>query len=144
MLRLLLSIFGSEIRLTARRAGITALLFAIGGLLIGLAALFSMVASFIVLAHRYDALTASLVLAGFTLVVGLIFLIAALLRTRRRRRPAFYGGYGAYGVPPVAPGLVPGAVAGAASGALMPGGVKTVLAIAAGAAVVGLILGRRV
>ncbi|WP_428032298.1 phage holin family protein [Ancylobacter sp.] len=142
MLRLLLSIFGAELRLTARRAAITAVLCVIGGLLIALSAIFFMAASFIVLADRYDALTASLVIAGFNLVLGLIFVLVALLRTRRRRRPLAFGGYGAYGaVPPLAPGVVPGV---APAGLLPPASVKTVLGIAAGAAVIGLILGRRV
>ncbi|MDQ0346961.1 hypothetical protein [Ancylobacter vacuolatus] len=143
MLRLLLAIFGGEIRLMARRAARTALLCAIGGLLIACAAVFFMIASFIALADRYDALTAALVIGGSLLVLGLIFLLVALLRGRRRR-PAGLGGYGAYGaMPPAASGMAPG-VGPAPPAGMPPASVKTVLGIAAGAVVVGLILGRRV
>lgn len=143
MLRLLLAIFGGEIRLMARRAARTALLCAIGGLLIACSAVFFMIASFIALADRYDALTAALVIGGFLLVLGLIFLLVALLRGRQRR-PVSLGGFGAYGaVPPAAMGPAPG-VGPAPSAGMPPASVKTVLGIAAGAAVIGLILGRRV
>ncbi|GLK71926.1 hypothetical protein KHC23_02680 [Ancylobacter dichloromethanicus] len=139
MLRLLLSIFGAELRLTVRRAANTALLLAIGGLLVALSVLFFIAATFIVLAERYDALTAALVLGGGTLVVGLIFFLVALLRNRRR--PGAFGGYGGYGAfgaaPPVA-GVPP-----AAPPTPSPG-LNTTLGIAAGAAIIGLILGRRV
>lgn len=136
MLRLLLSIFGAELRLTVRRAANTALLLAIGGLLVALSVLFFIAATFIVLAERYDALTAALVLGGGTLVVGLIFFLVALLRNRRR--PGAYGGYGALGAAPPVAGVPP-----AAPPAPSPG-LNTTLGIAAGAAIIGLILGRRV
>ena len=143
MLRLLLAIFGGEIRLTLRRAARTALLCLIGGLLVAVSAVFFLIASFIALAERYDALTAALILGGALLVLGLVFLLVALMR--RRRRPVGLGGfgYGAYGVPPAAP-LVPPAAPLAGGPAVPPAGVKTVLGIAAGAALIGLILGRRV
>ena len=144
MLRLLLAIFGAEIRLTMRRAARTALLCAIGGLLVAMSAVFFLIASFIALADRYDALTAALIIGGGLLVLGLIFLLVALMR--RQRRPVGFGGYGAYGAyaaPPAAP-IVPPAAPLAGGPAVPPAGVKTVLGIAAGAALIGLILGRRV
>lgn len=144
MLRLLLAIFGAEIRLTMRRAARTALLCAIGGLLVAMSAVFFLIASFIALSERYDALTAALIIGGGLLALGVIFLLVALMR--RQRRPLGFGGYGAYGAyaaPPAAP-IVPPAAPLAGGPAVPPAGVKTVLGIAAGAALVGLILGRRV
>ncbi|WP_421698865.1 phage holin family protein [Ancylobacter sp.] len=144
MLRLLLAIFGAEIRLTMRRAVRTALLCAIGGLLVAMSAVFFLIASFIALADRYDALTAALIIGGGLLALGVIFLLVALMR--RQRRPVGFGGYGAYGAyaaPPAAP-IVPPAAPLAGGPAVPPAGVKTVLGIAAGAALIGLILGRRV
>lgn len=144
MLRLLLAIFGAEIRLTMRRAARTALLCAIGGLLVAMSAVFFLIASFIALADRYDALTAALIIGGGLLALGVIFLLVALMR--RQRRPVGFGGYGAYGAyaaPPAAP-IVPPAAPLAGGPAVPPAGVKTVLGIAAGAALIGLILGRRV
>lgn len=144
MLRLLLAIFGAEIRLTMRRAARTALLCAIGGLLVAMSAVFFLIASFIALADRYDALTAALIIGGGLLALGVIFLLVALMR--RQRRPLGFGGYGAYGAyaaPPAAP-IVPPAAPLAGGPAVPPAGVKTVLGIAAGAALIGLILGRRV
>jgi hypothetical protein len=144
MLRLLLAIFGAEIRSAVRRAARTALLCAIGGLLVAMSAVFFLIASFIALAERYDALTAALIIGGGLLALGLIFLLAALMR--RQRRPVGFGGYGAYGAyaaPPPAP-TVPPAAPLAGGPAVPPAGVKTVLGIAAGAALIGLILGRRV
>lgn len=144
MLRLLLAIFGAEIRSAVRRAARTALLCAIGGLLVAMSAVFFLIASFIALAERYDALTAALIIGGGLLVLGLIFLLVALMR--RQRRPVGFGGYGAYGAyaaPPPAP-TVPPAAPLAGGPAVPPAGVKTVLGIAAGAALIGLILGRRV
>ncbi|WP_245261618.1 hypothetical protein [Ancylobacter sp. FA202] len=127
----------------ARRAARTALLCAIGGLLIACAAVFFMIASFIALADRYDALTAALAIGGFLFVMGLIFLLVALLRGRRPRSVSL-GGYGAFAaVPPAASGMAPG-VDPATPAGMPPASVKTVLGIAAGAAVIGLILGRRV
>lgn len=144
MLRLLLAIFGAEIRSAVRRAARTALLCAIGGLLVAMSAVFFLIASFIALAERYDALTAALIIGGGLLVLGLIFLLVALMR--RQRRPVGFGGYGAYGAyaaPPPAPAVPPAAPL-AGGPAVPPAGVKTVLGIAAGAALIGLILGRRV
>lgn len=144
MLRLLLAIFGAELRLTLRRAARTALLCAIGGLLVAMSAVFFLIASFIALADRYDALTAALIIGGGLLALGVIFLLVALMR--RQRRPVGFGGYGAYGgyaAPPAAP-IVPPAAPLAGGPAVPPAGVKTVLGIAAGAALIGLILGRRV
>lgn len=144
MLRLLLAIFGAEIRLSMRRAARTALLCVIGGLLVAMSAVFFLIASFIALADRYDALTAALIIGGGLLALGVIFLLVALMR--RQRRPVGFGGYGAYGAyaaPPAAP-IVPPAAPLAGGPAVPPAGVKTVLGIAAGAALIGLILGRRV
>ncbi len=141
MLRLLLAIFGAEIRLKARRAARTALLCAIGGMLVACSAVFFMIASFIALADRYDALTAALVIGGALLLLGLIFLLIALMRRQRRPMGLGYGGLGAYGIPPAGPLVPPSA---APSAGMPPASVKTVLGIAAGAAIIGLILGRRV
>lgn len=150
MFRLLLALFGAElrhvVRHAARRAAVTALLFAIGLALVGVSLLAFLVGAFLMLAERYDPVTASLVIAGFTLLIGLIFLLCALLRTRRRPARSF-GAYAAAApiVPPVVNpaaglGIPPGAVPGAPPAA----SASSVIAIAAGAALVGLILGRRI
>lgn len=145
MLRLLFTLFGAEIRHTVRRASMTALLLVIGGGLVAISLLFFLAAAFILLADRYDAVTASLVVAGFTLVSGLIFLLVAVMRTRRRPRAPAYGAFSVPPVPPAAaPGAMPGAMPGTPPGGAPPGNVSAALAIAAGAALVGLILGRRV
>ncbi|QFR34065.1 phage holin family protein [Ancylobacter sp. TS-1] len=147
MFRLLLALVGAELRHTARRAATTALLFAIGLLLVGVSLLASLVGIYLLLAERYDPVTAALVIAAFTLLIGLIFLLAALLRTRRRPARG-YGAFGAFGaMPPGAPPAAgnPAAVPpGAAPGAAPAPSASSVIAIAAGAALLGLILGRRV
>ncbi|TSJ64333.1 phage holin family protein [Starkeya sp. 3C] len=151
MLRLLLAIAGAEVRQAARvavrRTAITAALFVIGGVLLVAAFFAFLVAGFVLLAERYDPATAALIVAGFMLIVGLIFVLVALLRTRRPpARPSYGAGLGLSAAPPPAsPAAAPGAAAPgpAPSGKAEPD-VSTVLAIAAGAALVGLILGRRV
>ncbi|ADH91222.1 conserved hypothetical protein [Ancylobacter novellus DSM 506] len=135
MLRLLLGLVGAELRFAVRRATTTAILLAIGVLLISVSLFALLVAVFILLAERYDPATSALIIFGFTLVVGLIFLVVALMRTRRRPAPLGYGAYPGLGaVPPVTP----------PPGPAPPPKASTVLTIAAGAALIGLILGRRV
>lgn len=135
MLRLLLGLAGAELRHVVRRTTTTVILFAVGGALIAISLLAFLVAVFILLAERYDPVTAALVIAGFTLVIGLIFLIIALMRTRRRRPALGYGAFTGLGaVPPVTPPPAPAP----------PPKASTVLTIAAGAALIGLILGRRI
>lgn len=158
MFRFLLGLAGSEVRLAARRAATTAILFAISGLLLAVSLLAFLVAGFIFLSERYDPLTAALIVAGFTLVSGLIFLLVAQSYRRRRQPPPGYGALAA-----LAGGLSGGSANSGANGmgAASPSGftaasptpppapsppfqASTVVAIAAGAALVGLILGRRV
>jgi hypothetical protein len=135
MLRLLLGLVGAELRFAVRRATTTAILLAIGVLLVTVSLFALLVAVFILLAERYDPATSALIIFGFNLVVGLIFVLVALLRTRRRRAPLGYGAYPGLGaVPPVTPPPSPAP----------PPKASTVLTIAAGAALIGLILGRRV
>lgn len=144
MFRLLLALVGAEVRHTVRRAATTALLFAIGLLLVGVSLLAALVGIYLLLAERYDPVTAALVIAAFNLLIGLIFLLSALLRTRRRpsRGRAALGAFTA--VPPavVAPAAPP--PAGAAPGSPASPDASSVIAIALGAALLGLILGRRV
>lgn len=135
MLRLLLGLIGAEIRLVVRRTTTTLILLAIGVLLVTISLFALLVAVFILLAERYDPATSALIIFGFNLVVGLIFILVALLRTRRRPAPPGYGAYSSLGaVPPVTPPPSPAP----------PPKASTVLTIAAGAALIGLILGRRV
>ncbi|MDF2617860.1 MAG: hypothetical protein K0S00_519 [Xanthobacteraceae bacterium] len=135
MLRLLLGLVGAELRFAVRRATTTAILLAIGVLLVTVSLFALLVAVFILLAERYDPATSALIIFGFNLVVGLIFVLVALLRTRRRRAPLGYSAYPGLGaVPPVTPPPSPAP----------PPKASTVLTIAAGAALIGLILGRRV
>ncbi|HEY2229184.1 MAG TPA: phage holin family protein [Xanthobacteraceae bacterium] len=55
---------------------------------LGLGLVFLCVAAFVWLAHRYDGVTAGLVLAGFFLIVAIIAAFAGLLARRRNRERA--------------------------------------------------------
>ncbi|MCK0206945.1 hypothetical protein MWN33_02740 [Starkeya koreensis] len=151
MFRLLLALFGAElrhvVRHAARRAAVTALLFGIGAILVGVSLLAFLVGAFLMLAARYDPVTAALVIAAFTLLIGLIFLLCALLRARRRPARSF-GAYAAAAAPVAPPAVTPaaglGVPPGSVPGAAPPASASSVIAIAAGAALVGLILGRRI
>ena len=140
MLRLLLGLVGVELGVMARRAATTALLFVIGGVLLAGTVLALLFAAFIALADRYDALTASLVLAGVSFVGAAIFLLIAYLRTRRRRSTG-------YGMPVIRSPVVRPAPLASIDPTLPPAPLAsstTVIGIAVGAALVGLILGRRI
>jgi len=141
MLRLLLGLVGVELGVMARRAATTALLFVIGGVFLAGTVFTLLFATFIALADRYDALTAALVLAGVSFVGAAVFLLIAYLRTRRRRS----SGYGA--VPTFRSPVVRPSPLAAVDPTLPPAPLassKTVIGIALGAALVGLILGRRI
>ena len=140
MLRLLLGLVGVELGVMARRAATTALLFVIGGVLLAGTVLALLFAAFIALADRYDALTASLVLAGVSFVGAAIFLLIAYLRTRRRRSTG-------YGMPVIRSPVVRPSPLASIDPTLPPAPLAsstTVIGIAVGAALVGLILGRRI
>lgn len=138
MLRLLLGLVGVELGVMARRAATTALLFVIGGVLLAGAIVALLLAIFVALAEHYDAITAALVLAGICLIGAVIFLLIAYLRTKSRRR----AGYSAFPVtraplmPPTAadPTVPPAPLASS----------TTIIGVAVGAALLGLILGRRI
>ena len=140
MLRLLLGLVGVELGVMARRAATTALLFVIGGVLLAGTVMGLLLASFIALADRYDAVTAALVLAGICFVGAAIFLLIAYLRTTRRKRTG-------YGIPAIRSPLVPPPPLAAVDPTLPPAPLAsstTVIGIAVGAALLGLILGRRI
>ncbi|MFT0859644.1 phage holin family protein [Ancylobacter sp. G4_0304] len=143
MLRFILSLAGVELDRALRRAAGTALLFATGALLLGGALVALLVALFIALADAYDPVVAALLIAAIAFVGATILLILAYARLRRPAPRAGYGinplaGLGAAMPPPAAPlsGAVPPSIPPASSG--------TILGIAAGAALLGLILGRRI
>jgi hypothetical protein len=70
--------FGTEIVILAAVSVVAALA----------AAIFLMVAAFVWLANRYDAVIAGLVLAGFFILVALIALVACLIARRRNMERA--------------------------------------------------------
>lgn len=145
MLRLLMGLVGVELRHTVRRASTTALLFFLAALLLGAAIIAFLVAGYILLAERYDPIMAAFIIAGLCLIGSLIFFLIAYVRTRRRAPPTYGGFSGLMGrapvVPPVA-GVPPSGVVGGV--APPPMQASTVVAVAAGAALLGLILGRRI
>lgn len=145
MLRFLMGVARIEVRNAVQRAATTAVLLIFAGLFLAGTILALLVAAFILLAERYDPAGAALIIAGVCLFFTLALLLIAYVRTRRRRRPLGYGALGslvppqppagAFAAPPTPPPGTPVAPAG-------PSG-STVLAAAAGAALLGLILGRR-
>ena len=138
MLRLLLGLVGVELGVMARRAATTALLFVIGGVLLAGTVVALLLAIFIALADHYDAITAALVLAAICFVSAAIFLLIAYLRTKSRRR-AGYGAFSAVRAPLVPPAAVDPTVPPAPLASS-----TTILGVAVGAALLGLILGRRI
>lgn len=145
MFHFLLGLAGVELRDTARRAATTTLLFALGGLMLMFASIGVLAAIFFALAARYDPVVAALLVAAGTFVAAAVFLLIAYARLKRpARRP---GALAAFARPP-APPIVPPAP-GVAPGMPPPDrpplvGGKTLLGVAAGAALIGLILGRRI
>lgn len=137
MLRFLLGMVGVELRYTARRAAVTGLLFALGALMLSGAVIAFLVGCYILLAVRYDPIVAAFIICGFCLILALVFFIIAYVRTRTPRRPAYrpIATFPASPPPAVAPG--DGTTGG-------PLGSSTIIAVAAGAALLGLILGRRI
>lgn len=142
MLRLLLGLVGVELGVAVRRAATTALLFVIGGVMLAGTVFALLFAAFIALADRYDALTAALVLAGVSFAGSAIILLIAYLRTRRRRTR----GYSAMPVirAPVALRSSPLEAVDPARPRAPLASSTTVIGIAVGAAILGLILGRRI
>lgn len=142
MLRFLLGMVGVELRHTARRAAITGLLFALGGLMLGGAAIAFLIACYIMLAVRYDPIVAGFIIGGICLILALIFFFIAYVRLRSPRRTVSYGNVA--GLAARAPLSRPIAVVDPAAVPTRPFGSTTVIAVAAGAALLGLILGRRI
>lgn len=144
MLRFLLGLAGIELNYLARRAATTALLLALGGLLLGVALVALLVAIFIALANAYDPVVAALLVAAICFIGAIILLVVGYVRMRRRSRSPAYGispfaGLRAPMPPPATPfvGEPPPPVG-------PPLKSSTVIGIAAGAALLGLILGRRI
>lgn len=141
MLRFLLGMVGVELRYTARRAAITGLLFALGALMLGGAAIAFLTACYILLAVRYDPIVAGFIIGGICLILALIFFFIAYIRLRSPRRTTSYGTIAGLAARPAAP---PVTVVDPTAPAGRPVGSTTVIAVAAGAALLGLILGRRI
>ncbi|GAB4070541.1 hypothetical protein KHC28_07540 [Ancylobacter sonchi] len=134
MLKLLLGLVGAEVNLALRRTATTALLLLLGALLFGGALIAAMAALFIALAEAYDPLVAALLIAALCFVLGTVLLIIAYARLKSpARRQA---------LPLV--GLRAAPIRPEAGPAEPPFAAQTVVGIAAVAAIVGLILGRRI
>lgn len=142
MFHFLLGLAGVELRDTARRAAVTAVLFVLGALLLMVAAIGLLVALFFALAERYDPVVAALLVAALAFVVAAIFLLVAYMRLKSRARHRSLSLAGL--VPPTAPmaAMAPGAVPPAGGRSVVSG--KILVGVAAGAALLGLILGRRI
>ncbi len=78
MFHFLLGLAGVELRDTARRAATTAILFALGALLLMVAVVGVLAAIFFALAERYDPIIAALLVAAMAFVVATLFLIVGL------------------------------------------------------------------
>ncbi|QIB33874.1 phage holin family protein [Ancylobacter pratisalsi] len=146
MFRFLMGIAGIELRHVAQRAAMTAFLLIFAGLFLAGAVLALLVAGFVVLAEIYGPAGAALIIAGICLFLALIFLLIVYVRTRRRSRPVGYGALGSLAPPPPPPNVFGQGAAGQAPqtpAAPASPSSSTVLAVAAGAALLGLILGRR-
>lgn len=149
MFSFLLGLAGAELRVTARRAMTTAMLFAIGLALMMIAVGGVMFSIFLALAERNDPVSAALITTAIALGLGAVFVLAAYVRLKRRRRRA-YGAFGGlpFGLPPRAGGPLGAVPPGAVPPVLPPAGPllsgRTVAGIAAGAALIGLIIGRRI
>ncbi|MCJ8143531.1 phage holin family protein [Ancylobacter sp. A5.8] len=144
MLRFILSLAGVELDRALRRAAGTAILFAIGALLLGGALVALLVALFIALADAYDPVVAALLIAAISFIGATVLLI---LGYARLRRPAPRPGYGfnpLAGLGPVAPPPTAAPLTGELPPSTPRVGSGTILGIAAGAALLGLILGRRI
>ncbi|MDF2994850.1 MAG: hypothetical protein K0R27_487 [Xanthobacteraceae bacterium] len=141
MFNFLLGLAGVELRDTARRAATTVILLAIGAVLLGVAVIGVMAAIFFALAERYDPVVAALLLAALAFVAALLLLVVAYVRLKHRPRRAFpfaAARPAAASLAAMAPGAVP------PPGGKPPVSGKILLGVAAGAAVLGLILGRRI
>ena len=136
MLPFLLGIAGLQVKATVQRAAINAVLLAFAALFLMGTMCALLFALFVFLADMYGIIPAALILAGASFVVALLLYLVVVLR-RRRPKPI------ATGMMSAAPTMMAASMARpkARSGPLLSG--KTVLSMAAGAAVIGLILGRR-
>lgn len=141
MFHFLLGLAGIELRDTARRAATTAVMFALGALLLMVAAVSVLVAIFFALAERYDPIIAALLVAALSFVVAAVLLLVAYVRLKHRPRRHLPFAAGRSPVAPMA-AMAPGAVP--PSGTRAPVSGKILLGVAAGAALLGLILGRRI
>ncbi|MCB4767575.1 phage holin family protein [Ancylobacter sp. Lp-2] len=134
MLKLLLGLVGAEVNLALRRTATTALLLLLGALLFGGALIAVMAALFIALAEAYDPLVAALLIAALCFVLGVVLLIIAYARLKSpARRQAL----------PLA-GLRAAPIRSPEGPTEPPFAAQTVVGITAVAAIVGLILGRRI
>lgn len=136
MLRGLLGLVGAEFNIVLRRTATTALLLLLGVIFLGGALLFGAAALFICLADAYGPLTAALAIAGGLFVLGALLLVIGYSRLRSRRRREATASFGA-----LAASLRPANQPVSPQTPLLP--AKTVMGIAAVAAIAGLILGRR-
>ncbi|MBS7539692.1 phage holin family protein [Ancylobacter lacus] len=145
MLHFVLGLVGVELRRTARRAAAVGLLFAIGGLLLGVAVFGLLAAAFIALAEAYGPLHAALLVAAIAFVPAVILLVIGFFTLRRPIRTRSPLAALATGVMPAAP--PPGApvtpLAGTARSS-SPLRAGTIVGIAVSALIAGAVLGRRI
>lgn len=144
MFRFLLGLVGVEINHMARRAATTALLLALGGLLLGMALVAILVATFFALSIAYDPVVAALLISAICFVGATILLIVGYMRMRRPTRGGSYGASPLAGLRMPAPPTVAPLTGGPPPPARPLMNSSTVLGVAAGAALLGLILGRRI
>lgn len=147
MLHFVLGLAGIELRRTARRAATVGLLFALGGLLLGIAVFGLLAAAFIALAEAYGALHAALLVAAIAFVPAVILLVigfVALRRPIRTRSPLAALAAGVMPAPPPAGGPVSPLAAAVRTRPTSPLRAGTVVGIAVGALIAGAVLGRRI
>ncbi|MCK0198025.1 phage holin family protein [Ancylobacter sp. 6x-1] len=156
MFQTLFGLVGIELRITARRAAITALLIGLGGVLLAFTLGGLLVAAFIALADAYGPIEAALLIAAGAFLVGAILLVLGFLRLKRpvARTASPLGGLAAMVMPraSVAPDSMSARMAsGAAVPPVTPVGsrrgplkVTTVVGITVGALIAGVALGRRI
>ena len=109
--------------------------------MLGGAAVAFLIACYILLAVRYDPIVAGFIIGGICLILALLFFFIAYVRLRTPRRTTSYGHVAGFAAR--APVSRPVAVVDPVAGPVRPVRSTTVIAVAAGAALLGLILGRR-
>jgi len=140
MFQFLLGLAGVEVRHAARRIASTALLFALGGVLLAVAVVGLLIAAFVALADAYDPIVAALLVAAIAFVGATILLVIAYARLKspQRRAPGMpISSLADLASRPPGPAAAPGAPPPPMLGA------GTVIGVAAVAAILGVVLGRR-